>query len=115
MSFLYKLSSLLLIAPVGFFSFGFTLKGNANTSEMSKYVNDILILILLVIAYKCVVILSLIMLSIAIHSDKFMNFIFYQRKVAIVIKRYLGTLCHEKIVIHDVLPSGVGKFRIIFF
>lgn len=112
LSSLYKLSTLLLIAPIGFLlSFGFTLEGNAITSDLDKYINNILSLIPLAIMFGCVVILSLIMLGTIIHSDTFMNFIFYERQVAVVMKRYLGTLSYEKTVIHDTLPSRVKLLK----
>ncbi|WP_407371904.1 hypothetical protein [Carnobacterium sp.] len=108
LSHLYKLSTLLLIAPIGFLlSFGITLEGNAITSDLDKYINNISSLIPLTIVFGCVIILSLIMLGTIIYSDAFMNFIFYERQVAVVMKRYLGTLCYEKTVIHDTLPSRV--------
>lgn len=112
LSHLYKLSTFLLIAPIGFLlSFGFTLEGNSITSDINKYTNNILSLIPLTITLGCVVILSLIIFGTFVYSDTFMNFIFYERKVAIVMKRYLGTLCYEKTVIHDTLPSRVKKLK----
>lgn len=92
-------------------SFGFTLEGSTITSNLEEYINIILKLVPMIIVLGVVVIVYLIMLSIFIRSDVFMNWVFYDRKVAIIMKRYLGTLCYEKTVIHDTLLTRNKKIR----
>lgn len=90
-------------------SFGFTLEGSTITSNLEEYINIILKLVPMIIVLGIVVIVTLIMLSVIIRSDMFMNWFFYDRKVSAIMKRYLGTLCYEKTVIHDTLLTRDKK------
>ena len=100
LSYVSKLMVLLVVAPIGFLmSLGFSLESR-NNDEL-KYVEEILNFVPLCAVIMMVFVALIFLLIVMIHSDLFLNFLFYERKGAILVKSYVGTLIYEDNLINE--------------